>query len=319
MPPADLSCTGLYSDVGAKVLGPGIQPYAPAFSLWSDGATKQRWVYLPPGSKINAEDPDEWVYPVGTRFFKEFSVAGQRVETRLWQKVDDGYWVHATYAWNPDETVAQRHPGGDVDVNGVAYHIPTRNECEDCHKGRTDRILGFGVVSSGVVGATGVTLDTLVRDQRIFPTSFTGPYALEAVPPVLNGGAPPTSMTVAMKTFGWLHANCGISCHNENPRAIASRTGLHLRLRFEELDGRPLAATEAYARMVNQPVVTANWRGGLRVTPGNPDASWLYQLVSSRGPGLPQMPPFASNVIDPEAVANLAAWIETLPDDVVSQ
>ncbi len=81
VPPAHLVCTGLYADLKNKLIAPGIEGYAPAVSLWSDGAEKQRWISLPPGELIDNSDPNEWSFPVGTKVWKEFSKAGQRVET----------------------------------------------------------------------------------------------------------------------------------------------------------------------------------------------------------------------------------------------
>src|SRR5579863_72612 len=38
VPPSTLECTGLYSDIATKTLAAGVQSYAPAVPLWSDGA-----------------------------------------------------------------------------------------------------------------------------------------------------------------------------------------------------------------------------------------------------------------------------------------
>ena len=38
----------------------GEPDYSPQYPLWSDGATKRRWVLLPPGQTIDASDPDVW-------------------------------------------------------------------------------------------------------------------------------------------------------------------------------------------------------------------------------------------------------------------
>src|SRR6266478_9533827 len=37
LPPPTLVCTGLYADIVGKQLAPGIEAYAPAVPLWSDG------------------------------------------------------------------------------------------------------------------------------------------------------------------------------------------------------------------------------------------------------------------------------------------
>ena len=80
--------------------------FSPQYPLWSDGATKRRWVRLPAGSQINVADLEKWELPVGTKFWKEFSFKGRKVETRfLWQTRKDT-WVFASYAWNEAQTDA---------------------------------------------------------------------------------------------------------------------------------------------------------------------------------------------------------------------
>ncbi len=75
VPPSTLACTGLYADIVTKTLAPGVRFYAPAVPLWSDAAQKGRWIQLPAGTQIDASDPNEWTFPVGTKVWKEFSKA----------------------------------------------------------------------------------------------------------------------------------------------------------------------------------------------------------------------------------------------------
>ena len=37
--------------------------FAPQYPLWTDGAAKRRWISLPPGTAIDASDPENWVFP----------------------------------------------------------------------------------------------------------------------------------------------------------------------------------------------------------------------------------------------------------------
>src|SRR5688500_4722934 len=78
--PASLRATGLYTP-GGEVSAESLA-FAPQYPLWSDGAAKRRWIRLPAGTSVDAAGAD-WVFPVGTRLWKEFSVAGRRVETRF--------------------------------------------------------------------------------------------------------------------------------------------------------------------------------------------------------------------------------------------
>jgi len=92
--PSTLSETGLFS--GAA------RAFAPRYPLWTDGAEKSRWAYLPECEVIDNSDPDGWVFPVGTRMWKEFSVGGQPVETRMIHRFGPGPddFLFASYVWD---------------------------------------------------------------------------------------------------------------------------------------------------------------------------------------------------------------------------
>jgi hypothetical protein len=302
-PPEQIECTGLYTDLATKTVAPGIRPYAPAVPLWSDGAEKQRWIYLPPGTTIDTTNPTEWTFPVGTKVWKQFSRDGRRVETRLFQKVQASYWVRTTYAWNADETAASISAGGDIPwgTDGGTYHIPTADECDQCHRGRTDHLLGFEQVSLGLSGATGMTLSDLVAEQLLAPVPAQ------------------TSLTVgddgtgkAAAPLEWLHINCGVSCHNDNPNSTAYGASMRLRLDPTELDGRSSASFPSRTTTIGVVATTPAWDGQTRIVPGDPAHSLLVKLISNRGTDNPvdnQMPPIATSVVDTADTQNVVAWI----------
>src|SRR5262245_14466067 len=60
--PRLLSETGLYLDGDTRTVDPKNLPYSPQYALWTDGATKRRWVRLPDGQRIDASNPDRWVF-----------------------------------------------------------------------------------------------------------------------------------------------------------------------------------------------------------------------------------------------------------------
>jgi len=301
LPPATLACTGLYTDVMAKRLAPGVEPFSPAVPLWADGADKERWIRLPPGTTVDASNPSEWSFPEGTKLWKQFSRDGRRIETRLWQKVRDGFWVDATYAWNDDQSAADRSNGGDIPLGQGTYHIPTQDECEKCHRGRTEHILGFDEVELGLPGATGLTLARLVAKGRLSPAPAS--TSLKIGDDGTGAAAP---------ALAWLHTNCGVTCHNANSNSMAYAAGMVLTLNPVELDGRPVSRLAPLRTTVGITVNTPDWNGRTRIIPGNPTISLLYQLIANRGMGN-QMPPFASSEVDVEHVAQVEAWIRKMP------
>src|SRR5262249_57530881 len=142
--PRHLADTGLYADRTLTRVAPDLLAYSPQYPLWSDGATKRRWIRLPPGAVIDARDPDSWGFPVGTRVWKEFS-RGRRRETRLIVRARSG-WMYGTYRWTEDGTDALLLPlEGAMDPDpggpGGRYVFPSQPDCRDCHEGRPTPIL----------------------------------------------------------------------------------------------------------------------------------------------------------------------------------
>lgn len=300
----NLDCAGLYSDIKTKKLAEGVEPYTPAVTLWSDGALKNRWIALPKGKKIDASTANEWNFPVGTKFFKEFIVNNHRIETRLFQKLSD-HWVKTTYRWNSTETAATRSLGGDIQINGGTYHLPTGKECDNCHQGRKDRALGFEQIALGLDGAKDLTLPMLVQKKLISPVPAQSSMAIAAD----QGGL------VGQEVIGWLHINCGVSCHNDNATAAGHSTKLRMRLDPAQLDrGAPASEYPTIKTTIGVAATTERWGGKVRIAPGDPSQSLLYQLISVRGGGEnDQMPPIASLVVDQDYVTKVADWIRKMP------
>src|SRR5690606_5866367 len=107
--------TGLYADLTDRTLAAGVEVYAPEFELWSDGAVKERHIWLPPGEVIDALEPDAWRFPVGTKLWKTFSrTDGRPIETRLILRTGAGpdEVVMTSYLWRADGSDADRAPAG---------------------------------------------------------------------------------------------------------------------------------------------------------------------------------------------------------------
>lgn len=117
--------------------------YQPRFELWSDGAAKQRWVFVPDGEAIDRSAPDAWTFPVGTTFWKEFARDGRRIETRVVTKTGAGGrdWNAVSYVWRSDQSDADAMAAGDA-----ALGVPAAKECWACHGNRTSFVLGYSRV-----------------------------------------------------------------------------------------------------------------------------------------------------------------------------
>jgi hypothetical protein len=315
--PPTLDCTGLYEDIGAKKVAASAISFTPAYPLWSDGADKQRWISLPPGTQIDSSDPDEWIFPVGTKLWKEFQVDNKRVETRIFWKATEDTWRWTTYAWNADESEARQHFGGDIKLpNGQPYHLPEDGECRDCHRGQPDNVLGFGAVNLGLRGASGLTLKRLVEEDLLTDP----PKRVELSIGADSTGLDSDGVPLVEKALGILHTNCGLTCHNDHPDRKANLTTQNLRLQMEQLDGSPPDATWNVLRTAVGVHTQGAQIGGMftRIMAGDPENSYALRLMKYRNPngmGGGQMPPIASRLVDQEAVGILTKWISLLPHE----
>jgi hypothetical protein len=291
--PAHLSGTGLYADLGADVLAPGVLPYRPEFELWSDGASKRRWIWLPPGTRIDTSDMDSWQFPEGTRLWKEFSREDARIETRLLQRTGPGQddWVTLSYLWNDSNSEAIAVSDGVEDARGTSHDVPAANECMGCHGGRPERVLGFSAIQLSHDDAPGqLTLDELARRDLL------------SAPPAarLELNADPE----ARAALGYLHANCG-HCHNQQrppgsgQRCFDPETELDFLLRAGELGA--VSRTATYRTAV-----------GEAIEPGDPDGSDVVKRMDGRRRFPPSMPPLASERTDDQGVKVVRAWIQGL-------
>jgi hypothetical protein len=312
--PDDLACTGLYADWASKAIASDVMPYTPGVVFWSDGAEKQRWLYLPPApAKIDTTDMDSWVFPVGTKIWKQFALSVQIIETRLIWKTSDAAsgWTYLDYRWSADGTSAKRLDAGEKNVGGTTYEIPRTADCANCHAGRPDVVLGVDFVGLGVSGAQGVTLASLAAQDR-----FTQP------PPTTAVRIPEDATGKAAAALGWLHVNCGTACHNATTGAQANYTQLWLKLlagQMSAADGgtAPVAQLDSYTSTVG--VLAHKVFNGVdypRIAAGDAAGSLVALMAAARGDdaAVEAMPPIVSHIPDTAGLALVSAWIDALGD-----
>jgi hypothetical protein len=290
--PPLLSQTGLFTDMKAETLGQGVRAFQPRYVLWTDGAKKRRWLYLPVGQQIDTSDMDSWIYPVGTKVWKEFTRGTTRVETRMLNKTGPkkSDWVMIAYQWQADQTDAKAVPDGVIDASGTTHDIPAQDKCMSCHGNMRDTLLGVTAIQLSH-GQPGVTITDLITEKRL-----TNP---PAAPFQLPGDAR------AQDALGYLHANCG-HCHNPGSVVSVSHS-LDLWESTQSLD--TVEHTVGYMTTVLQN--NAAIPDLHIIEPGRPDLSELYYRISRRDSM--QMPPIGTELVDPDGMAKVKAWIESLP------
>lgn len=293
-----LAETGLYSDFAKAVVAPGIIEFRPRFVLWSDAADKRRWIQLPPGAQIDTQNIDHWVFPIGTKFWKQFAHGKLLLETRLIERYGPGredFWM-GSFVWNADGTVATFAVDGAQNINGTQHDAPAQKVCSACHYGEPGRILGFSAMQlSGT--PEGPTLHAIAAMNWL---SHAPDAATEFSPP---GDA----LTVA--ALGYLHANCG-HCHNPDGTSWPD-TQMNLRL---DVASRTVEDAPAYKTAVGQKLTYFVRQPGLtlRIAPGDPSTSAVALRMQSRMPKQ-GMPPLATEIVDMTGVDLVTRWIASLP------
>ena len=293
--PRALADPGLCADASCAALSVGVAEFEPRWPLWSDGATKRRWIWLPPGTQIDNRDADYWQFPVGTKLWKEFTRDGVRVETRYmarWGTADDA-WIFGAYEWDLAAKRAVLMKDGDTNVNGTAHDIPAAKACTGCHANVKSRVLGFGAFQLDYDAPEGhIDLADLAATDRLSapPSSF----------PML----PLPGDATEQAALGYFHANCG-HCHNSRSPLINRPS-----LRLESAHIATLAATKAYKTTVN--VQGATFGGATVIAkPGDPDHSIIVTRMTA--PDLKKrMPALGVEVVDPDGLALIRRWIKEL-------
>jgi hypothetical protein len=308
-------------DGGPPQLMPGIAPltlaanvrhFVPKYPLWSDGADKDRYIYIPSCSTIDTSDMDHWEFPVGTRLWKTFTVAsagvaqGVRVETRLIHRYGTGRsdWLYAAYQWDetaPDDPAsATPVPAGVINANGTTHDIPSEEACVDCHGKLPERVLGFSAFQ--------LSHDGIGNDLDIERTSNLGWLTVPAPEGFAVPGTP-----VQQAALGYLHGNCG-GCHSDRGEQIPAASPMLLRLSVDQTD---YAQTDVVATTVGIPTFNEEGvtSGTLRIAPMDPESSSMLIRMQARGTEL-QMPPLdttSTKLPDTQGgVADVTAWVNSL-------
>ena len=290
-----LSETGLFADLQQRTPARGVEAFAPSSVLWADGAEKLRWAALGPGV-IDTSDMDHWIFPIGTRFWKEFALPEGVLETRLIERYGEGRedYFMGSFVWREDGSDADLVPDGQKDVHGTTHDAPPQKQCWSCHQGERGRVLGFSALQLSFAPGTreGPSLESLSRRGRLSEA------------PEFDASAPLSRTEPAL---GYLHTNCG-HCHNLSGTAWPD-TQMVLRLAVGETSANESAL---YESIVGQPIQYYRApEGSLRVAPGKPEESVLLSRMLERTTK-EQMPPLGTKAMDEVGLALVRGWISGL-------
>lgn len=323
-PPATLSQTGAFSNLGNLEPAQGLIPYDMIDDFWSDGATKKRWMAIPnngshntANEQIQYSEEGEWVFPEGAVLVKHFDLPineanpaqTRRLETRFTIMGQGGAVYGLTYKWRAD--------GSDADLLATSldesytiatpsgprtqtWHYPSRTECLTCHNQAVGGTLGprtrylnknFTYPTTGITANQLVTLSALgILNQTITDAQVNNFLTIAA----------PDDGTASLehRARSYLDLNCSY-CH---------RPGTGNRGVFDARLSTPLENQGYIYGALNNQLGNTN---AYVIEPKNITNSILHYRMNSRDPQV-MMPPLATNMVDLEGVQLVEAWINSL-------
>lgn len=321
-----LSQYGLFIDPS----NPTTQPQTPGFDyqlatqLFSNYASKYRFIYLPAGQTMQYHAQEAFEFPIGAVLVKTFAlpldtaITGAAnevlIETRLLIRRTKG-WTSLVYQWRQDEALLLT-AGATVrstltnqgQTQTFDYTIPSRAECKICHQMNQDnssQIIPIGLkahllnreviyqghkVNQLILWAEQGRLSSLADIKQVGKT-----YAIED-----------TSADLTSRAKGYLDVNCA-HCHNA--KGFASISGLRL--------GFYIDHTSYQYGICKQP---PGWDGGAKgldydIIPGNAEHSILLYRQTLSEPK-DRMPPIGRSLEHQEGVELIRQWIDSLAPNI---
>lgn len=313
-------------------------PYDLSTPLFTDYATKYRFVIMPDGEAAQYNVNEALEFPVGTVLVKTFALpqdTGSRgfenetlIETRLLIHRSEG-WVALPYYWSADGSDAKLAKYGKQVANASVTHlgetydftyvVPTENDCRQCHQ-----------ITAGVDGDDNASQITPIGPKaRLLNYEFS--YSAETknqlqhwIDKSMLAGAPEDLGTIdSVSNFkdeditdalsldsesltkvvkGYFDINCA-HCHR--PEGSASNTGLHLEY------WRDFLEQQTKHGICKQPIAYGGEGLGYDIEPGVAVESIVWARMNSNEAKV-RMPEIGRSLIHQEGVRLVEEWIGRL-------
>jgi len=309
--PTTLSATGLFADLSDLSPAPGLLPYEPNLTFWSDHALKRRWFTIPDAtSKMTWAKDGNWTYPTGTVWVKHFDLelsrgnpaTKKRIETRVLVKTDTGTYG-VSYRWNEAQTEATlvEDAGTEFDLaiddHGTPrtqrWQIPGRTSCLTCHTPQGGHALSFNTRQlnrdGSIFGYSGNQLDLLAANGFLHNTPDPVATLERHIRPDETGHP------LEQRVRSYFAVNCAY-CHQQG----GSVSGFW--------DGRAHLTLEQTGLIHGAAVNNGGDPLKKYVVPGDSSRSLvLHRMAGSNGFG--RMPPLGTTELDPANLQLVTDWI----------
>ncbi|WP_408031253.1 SO2930 family diheme c-type cytochrome [Tenacibaculum xiamenense] len=299
-----------------KPVSKRVIPYELNSPLFTDYASKKRFIVIPKDKTISYKENGVLDFPLGTIIIKNFYYTSnelnkpndQIIETRL-LILDSASkkWVPLPYIWNEDQTEAYLYIlGKDIDIvrknekseeQAFMYSVPNINMCKNCH------------VKNTKIVPLGPTARQINRYNQVFDSNqidylITNSF-IEGIKSSANSPKIPNyldeKVSINNRARAYLDVNCA-HCHREGGSAKTS--GLHLNYLQNDM----------YKVGVNKPPVAAGKGSGnldFDIVEGKPNESILMYRMKHLEPDI-VMPEIGKNTLHKEGVELIEKWIISL-------
>lgn len=295
-----------------------VLPYDLNTPLFSDYASKYRFVWMPEGASATYKEDGVFDFPVGTVLIKTFAFLSENgpkqerlIETRLLVHTESG-WVGLPYIWNEQQTeahlelvpdpVAIRYTDNAGKRQDFTYFIPNANECKQCHE-NNHATLPIGP------RARNLNKDYPYSDGTANQLEcWTKQGYLQGAPspdqaPRAARWNDPSSGDLNARASAYLDNNCA-HCHQ--PGGTAGYTGVDLRVTAQGLRTFGICKSPNSAGRIG--TLTYD------LVPGHPEESILLARMESTRPK-EMMPQIGRSLVHEEGVSLVREWVQSLSAD----
>ena len=293
--PAALAEYGFFDDAPGQIPAARVTPYRLNTPLYSDGAEKLRFIYLPQGAQAEGDSEGLLRFPIGSALIKTFAFTenGKRrlIETRVLLHRAEG-WVALPYLWNAEQTEAKlalagaRVPAITPQGESIEYRVPNKNQCKECH-GLDSKVVPIGPKARNL--------------SHEWLAGFAKAGLLD-VAPTVTAPLPLWEKRAGASAEAAARAHLDVNCaHCHRPGAGASNSGLDLR--WEQRDPQAIG-------VMKRPVAAGRGAGSFLydIVPGHPEQSILSHRMHSLEGGV-AMPELGKSTVDREGLETVERWI----------
>jgi uncharacterized repeat protein (TIGR03806 family) len=315
-------------------------PYDLSVPLFTDYASKYRFIFMPPGCSAKYIENEVFEFPVGTTLVKSFAMPTNTanrgienedlIETRLLVKRTTG-WVTLPYIWNTNKTdatllvgsgtLASRTFDKTVTHNGVTsdftYTVPTNSNCGTCHAISDDNESTAYKIPIGPKArylnknydfsdGSKNQLTKWVEEQFLAESTLPSLENVDLIPSLDDSSdiGAMTSSELETASKAWLDINCA-HCHRSDPNGDASNTNMHV-------EWNRNFATDASSHGVCQIPVSFSVTGvDYDIEPGDAESSAVIVRMKMTDGQL--MPKLGRTLVHAEGVELISTWINSMP------